>query len=185
MTEESWNLLDSIESITPHSDEWTAAANDVANQETGTWTQNYSRGNPRDVVDHLIATTATAPTNIDILFGRGTGNHSHPGNVILRMEVEIYFYHHSSLSKPEKTLFIHEWIKILRSRGIRFLRRDEKGDRWHKVKEDEIKSKLAHCFRTVRKRRNKPAKEPINGTRQASKQVCKQPRSQEMEPSTN
>ncbi|CAJ1949295.1 unnamed protein product [Cylindrotheca closterium] len=214
MTVESWNLWESIETLAPILDEWTAAAKDVANwetgnwdqtcggnpqdtsdhsiattsvaptadddiggmlcyadvanQETGSWAQNCYGGNPQDSSDHSIAKASTVPKNDDIVFGRGSGNHYHPGNVMLRTAVEMRLDHHSTLTKTGKSKLICELIETLRSRGVRFLRRDKKDQKlWVEVEEDEIKKKVSHCFRTV--------KSKINGSREARKKLAKKP----------
>ena len=124
---------------------------DVAN--SGNWVR-YDLGNPQDPVDCLIATTSTTPTNIDVVYGRGTGFHNSPGNVLYRREVMRRLDDHTSLTKSEKSQLVRDLIETLWSRGVRFLKKDDDGN-WQEVNQQkELHRKVSHCFRTLKKARN-------------------------------
>ncbi|KAL3934568.1 MAG: hypothetical protein SGBAC_009747, partial [Bacillariaceae sp.] len=128
---------------------------DFYNQDTGYWVPN--QGDPQDAQEpkepkepvHYLGTAT--PMNIEVLFGRGTGFHNSPGNIMYRQEVAYRLERHSNLTNAGKTQLIRELIEDLWSQGFRFLQRNEDGS-WYEVDQPKVlHRKVSACFRTMKK----------------------------------
>eukprot|EP00977_Amphora_coffeiformis_P023988 scaffold14939_cov215-Amphora_coffeaeformis.AAC.7 len=87
------------------------------------------------------------PGRNDILFGRGSGHHKHPGNVKLYEIIEHYLPQYLvAASRVEKTYVVQSIYSTLRTIG-RFVRVDQETGVCFVATHEQAKSKIGHAIR--------------------------------------
>jgi hypothetical protein len=98
-------------------------------------------------------TTIMIPCSFDILVGKGRPFQDHPGNIELRDWIRTHQYSYELAQNYEKKKIVQSVIKMVRSKGGRFLKDD--GGYWMEVSEEVAHAKVGHLFRD-RKRQREP-----------------------------
>jgi hypothetical protein len=93
-----------------------------------------------------------APSQSDILLGRGKASQTHIGNLRLRlmMESNMDRFEAMSTKRGDKMQLAMEMVDRVKSSGGHFLK--TQNGMWTIVSEDEACKKVAHDFRTLRKK---------------------------------
>lgn len=94
-------------------------------------------------------TNILAPEKYDVLLGRGRPVQAWVGNVWYSSIIEATFARHNEAGgrRGAKTELCDEVIEIIKSRGGRFLQREEGGLEWVEVDDDQARIKVSHAFR--------------------------------------
>lgn len=85
----------------------------------------------------------------DVLFGRGRGIQSHPGNRKCRELVGASLERYEEGDRLVKTRLAEEIVRRVKDSSGRFLK--EKDGKWLEVDNNTAREKVAHTFRTLRK----------------------------------
>ena len=100
-----------------------------------------------------------APTDLDILCGRGGYTNSHPGNIRYRHEVEkvkpLYF---SCRTKSEKKEVSELLVAYVQDYGARFLEKDSETGGWIIASSRAARKKVSQAFRETKWKITKVAK---------------------------
>ena len=90
-----------------------------------------------------------APEKFDVLLGRGRPVQAWVGNVWYSSIIEATFarHHEAGGRRGAKTELCDEVIGIIKSRGGRFLQRQEGGLEWVEVDDVQARMKVSHAFR--------------------------------------
>ncbi|CAJ1956529.1 unnamed protein product [Cylindrotheca closterium] len=94
----------------------------------------------------------TVPLRHDVLLGRGKSLQAHLGNVCFREFVKRYSEEYDETPRNYRRLVPMKVIQDLKSRGIRFLRQDEKTGEWVEPDISDIEKTVGQVFRNLRKR---------------------------------
>ncbi|CAJ1955761.1 unnamed protein product [Cylindrotheca closterium] len=98
------------------------------------------------------ASAKTAPTENDILLGRGQVTQSWPGNIKFREFLENYCFEYDNLPRKERKKKAIELTQELGVKGVRFLEQTGPGH-WVEISFSEATKKVIQLFRTLRKKK--------------------------------
>ena len=104
----------------------------------------------------LEATARLAPTDKDIVFGRGKKYQDHEGNRRMRECVNEYKQLYDALKRFQKQALVENIYEKLKAGGARFLRKDEATDSWVLVERELAIQKVSHALR-CKKHLGKPS----------------------------
>jgi hypothetical protein len=90
----------------------------------------------------------TIPSSSDILFGRGKGVTTHPGNIRLSLLLESQFAEYENCGRRQKTAVTERIAEEMKTRGGRFLKKVD--GIWREVDDSVARAKISHDFRTLR-----------------------------------
>lgn len=118
------------------------------------------RSNYRRYIE--LANPDYAPTNYDILCGRGRGSFLHEGNkmylALLRKNVAPYL---SVAKRVQKNGVVRSIVSALTGHGFRFIKQEESTQMWYELNESEAYDRTAHAIRDIiRKQKMKNKKSP-------------------------
>jgi hypothetical protein len=92
------------------------------------------------------------PNSFDVLFGRGKTIREHPGNMVLDQIVMTHFERYESIPKERRSEMLGEIVRLMKSTGTRFIKREDKtGFLWRESDDETAKDKVSHCFRSRRR----------------------------------
>lgn len=86
-------------------------------------------------------------TDADVLFGRGGMTNAHPGNITFRALVEENRLCYGLAKKYEKSQIAISIVQRMRKNHGRFLKKDEKTDRWYEVGDENARDKTSQTLR--------------------------------------
>ena len=81
-----------------------------------------------------------------------------PGNVRLSETIERYYDRYKASKRGVKADICMELILKVRSENGRFLKRNESGNEWIEVADDEAKAKVGQAFRNLFKKQTENAR---------------------------
>jgi hypothetical protein len=102
------------------------------------------------------------PLTRDVVMGRGRPFQEFPGNVRLRMNIDLDRERYESAMHGEKLRMCAEVVHMMKASGGRFLKQNESKDGWEEVGEGVALDKVSHTFRSQTKR-NAPRPLAKNG----------------------
>jgi hypothetical protein len=89
----------------------------------------------------------------DVLFGRGRTHLDHLGNRRMQLLVDIHQDSYDQAGRDDKTEMTRRIVKIIQSKGGRFLKLAEKSqDGWVEVPDEKARGKVSHAMRDGRKK---------------------------------
>jgi hypothetical protein len=114
----------------------------------------YNQGANGSVVDMQSTITDCEVRQGDVLLGRGR---KHPGNALFRELVNARFDDYEAARKHQQTIIAKEIVERILSDGGRFLElQGSKNARsWVEIDYKKARLKVAHTFRTIRKKKKK------------------------------
>lgn len=86
-------------------------------------------------------------TDNDVLSGRGGGTNSHPGNRVYRDLIMGHMARYETATKKEKPDIARDIVQLVRDKGGRFLRKDEKDGMWYDIGDDAARDKTSQALR--------------------------------------
>ena len=160
---------------------------------------DFAKMFPKPHVDEpsqQLSTPGYQPTDHDIICGRGRGNFHHEGNKVylslLRKTTKSYLV---ATKRVDKSAIISNVVALLKERGFRFLKQDEKNKRWYELSNTECYERTAHALRDlIRKQKDRSGKKGSSNASSsssdsdssvASEKSHKKPRRQSQEASLN
>ncbi|EJK65884.1 hypothetical protein THAOC_13214, partial [Thalassiosira oceanica] len=90
-----------------------------------------------------------APTDLDVLRGRGEVMNKHPGNVRFRREIEKVKSLYQTSSHKVKNRLSWKILSKVGDYGGRFLEKDDKGN-WLETNQNRARKKVAQALRETR-----------------------------------
>ncbi|CAJ1932667.1 unnamed protein product [Cylindrotheca closterium] len=110
-----------------------------------------------------LTTTTYQPTGQDIICGRGRGSFLHEGNKVylslLRRNVHAYLH---AKKRVEKSVIISTVVSSLKERGFRFLKQDDRNQRWYELSESDCYDRTAHAIRDLIRKQKGRNKKPLS-----------------------
>ncbi|KAL7495377.1 hypothetical protein ACHAWT_003838 [Skeletonema menzelii] len=95
---------------------------------------------------------ASGPSPADVICGRGGKANTHPGNISFREEAKKLRNWYESSSKSEKFTISAMLVDLVRERGGRFLKRDDKqAGNWLEADANDVRKKASQALREGRK----------------------------------
>lgn len=95
---------------------------------------------------------ASGPGLTDVICGRGGKANTHPGNISFRDEAKKLRNWYESSSKSEKFTISAMLVDLVRERGGRFLKRDDKqSGNWRDADSNDVRKKASQALREGRK----------------------------------
>ncbi len=95
---------------------------------------------------------ASGPSPADVICGRGGKANTHPGNISFREEAKKLRSWYESSSKSEKFTISAMLVDLVRERGGRFLKRDDKkSGSWLEADANDVRKKASQALREGRK----------------------------------
>lgn len=95
---------------------------------------------------------ASGPSPADVICGRGGKANTHPGNISFREEAKKLRSWYESSSKSEKFTISAMLVDLVRERGGRFLKRDDKKTgNWLEADANDVRKKASQALREGRK----------------------------------
>lgn len=95
---------------------------------------------------------ASGPSPVDVICGRGGKANTHPGNISFREEAKKLREWYESSSKSEKFTISAMLVDLVRERGGRFLKRDDKQKgNWLEADANDVRKKASQALREGRK----------------------------------
>ena len=91
----------------------------------------------------------------DVLKGRGPAVNGHQGNVDFRRLVKDYIARYVQSEKTVKTQICQEIVEFCKDRGIHFLEKEKKTERWFHVTDHTARTKAAQTIQDILKRRHR------------------------------
>jgi len=115
-------------------------------------TSNVAKRATTFVTTH--STGNVVPGQFDVILGRGSGYHFHPGNIRLRELIEARVDEHTNCqTQNDKVNLTLELVKEVQSEGGRFLQRTATD--WTVVTDQKARQKVSHTFRNIRNAANR------------------------------
>ncbi|CAJ1932669.1 unnamed protein product [Cylindrotheca closterium] len=103
------------------------------------------------------------PSGQDIICGRGRGSFLHEGNKaylsLLRRNIHAYLH---AKKRVDKSAIIDTLVLSLKERGFRFLKQDDKNQRWYELSEQECYDRTAHAIRDLIRKQKGRNKKPLS-----------------------
>jgi len=94
----------------------------------------------------------SGPSPTDVICGRGGKANTHPGNISFREEAKKLRNWYESSSKSEKFTISAMLVDLVRERGGRFLKRDDKqAGNWLEADANDVRKKASQALREGRK----------------------------------
>ena len=88
------------------------------------------------------------PREIDITCGRGKHRWKTAGNIRYKRIIwENLSRYSNATRKREKTKVVREAMRLIKSDGCRFIKKDQKMQQWKELTPQETVTKVAHAFR--------------------------------------
>ena len=92
-----------------------------------------------------------APSQNDILLGRGRGSHQHHGNIWFRRLIKDRRPSYEAASVSGKTQMAHDIVELVRKNSGLFLKKNKIGTTgWVEVSDSVARLKVSHAFRALR-----------------------------------
>lgn len=99
-----------------------------------------------------LSEIASGPAPMDVICGRGGKANTHPGNISFREEAKKLRNWYESSSKSEKFTISAMLVDLVRERGGRFLKRDDKqAGVWLEADANDVRKKASQALREGRK----------------------------------
>ena len=107
---------------------------------------------PSTVKSSTAAMDSSGPSPTDVICGRGGKANTHPGNISFREEAKKLRNWYESSSKSEKFTISAMLVDLVRERGGRFLKRDDKQTgTWAEADANDVRKKASQALREGRK----------------------------------
>lgn len=105
-----------------------------------------------DALTLSSSSTSEGPAPVDVICGRGGKANTHPGNISFREEAKKLRSWYESSSKSEKFTISAMLVDLVRERGGRFLKRDDKqAGHWLEADANDVRKKASQALREGRK----------------------------------
>lgn len=141
-------------------DEWSSSSMAPSERRCPTGRAAYGTGAPwAPPAPHLMSMLPAAPSETDILCGRGRNTNQHPGNKHFRQLVAAHQSMYLRLSKKQKMLLARRIVEIVLDSGARFVARTENGG-WADVGMPRSLEKTSQALREKTGRTDASACEP-------------------------
>lgn len=131
---------------------------------------------------YIPPVTIHHPSSFDVLFGRGKTIREHPGNQVLDKIILTHYSKYEAISKERRGEMLEEIVRLMKSTGTRFMKRDDSGYSWKEVDDETAKDKVSHCFRSRRRKldhqSSRVEKDRSNATSQSQGKEASQPAKQ-------
>lgn len=130
--------------VTVTDEDWPRAKQADMEEEEGS---NVTSSDTED--DNSSTAAAIAPTEVDVLFGRGKRSQNHPGNIKADQLVDLYRSQYEKAAKSDKTAIAQRIVEMISAYSGRFLKLEK--NKWVEVDSQTARNKISHLFRNKRK----------------------------------
>ena len=100
------------------------------------------------------ARSITIPSANDVLFGRGSVNQEHVGNIRFRAFITEMKPKYDRAERDERGKMATYIVETIKSTSGRFLREDRQRNCWAEVDDVVARNKVTHAFRNMRRSDN-------------------------------